>query len=65
MKYMKRKLAEAIEWRFRERLEAERLATIELGKTFVETTALLVDQVRELETRLEVLENRSTSEGSV
>jgi hypothetical protein len=46
----------AIDWRVRDVLEAERQATIELGRTFVETTAKLTDEVRLLEQRVRQLE---------
>ena len=46
----------AIDWRVRDVLEAERQATIELGQTFVETTAKLTDEVRLLEQRVRQLE---------
>ena len=52
MEFLKRKLSEAIEWRFRERLEAERVATLELGRTFVEASAKLTDEIRLLEQRV-------------
>lgn len=56
MKFFKRRLSEAIEWRFRERLEAERMATVELGRTFVEKSAEMTDQIRLLESRVAELE---------
>ena len=46
----------AIDWRVRDVLEAERQATIELGMTFVETTARLTDEIRLLEHRVAHLE---------
>ena len=46
----------AIDWRVRDVLEAERQATIELGKTFVTTTAALTDEIRLLEKRVAELE---------
>jgi hypothetical protein len=48
----------AIDWRVRDVLEAERQATIELGRTFVETTAKLTDEVRLLEQRVAHLEKQ-------
>lgn len=48
----------AIDWRVRDVLEAERQATIELGRTFVETTAKLTDEVRLLEQRVAHLEKK-------
>ena len=48
----------AIDWRVRDLLEAEREATIELGKTFVTTTAQLTDQIRLLELRVAELERK-------
>lgn len=47
----------AIDWRVRDVLEAERQATIELGKTFVTTTAKLTDEIRLLEKRVAELES--------
>ena len=46
----------AIDWRVRDVLEAERQATIELGRTFVEATAKLTDEIRLLEQRVTRLE---------
>jgi hypothetical protein len=46
----------AIDWRVRDVLEAERQATIELGQTFVTSTAKLTDEVRLLEQRVRQLE---------
>jgi hypothetical protein len=46
----------AIDWRVRDVLEAEREASIELGKTFVTTTARLTDEIRLLEKRVSELE---------
>ena len=46
----------AIDWRVRDVLEAERQATIELGKTFVTSTAKLTDEIRLLEVRVAELE---------
>lgn len=48
----------AIDWRVRDVLEAERQATIELGRTFVESTAKLTDEIRLLEQRVMNLEKR-------
>ena len=48
----------AIDWRVRDVLEAERQATIELGKTFVTTTAKLTDEIRLLEQRVAHLEKQ-------
>lgn len=48
----------AVDWRVRDVLEAERQATIELGRTFVDTTASLMDKNRELEQRIVALEER-------
>ena len=47
----------AIDWRVRDVLEAERQATIELGRTFVTTTAKLTDEIRLLEQRVTQLES--------
>lgn len=48
----------AIDWRVRDVLEAERQATIELGKTFVTSTAKLTDEIRLLEQRVAHLEKQ-------
>ena len=48
----------AIDWRVRDVLEAERQATIELGKTFVTSTAKLIDEIRLLEQRVAHLEKQ-------
>lgn len=46
----------AIDWRVRDSLESERTATVELGKTFLETATQLTDQIAELEKRIAELE---------
>lgn len=48
----------AIDWRVRDILEAERDATVELGKLFVTNTASLTDQIRLLEQRVDELEKK-------
>lgn len=48
----------AIDWRVRDVLEAERQATIELGRTFVTSTAKLTDEIRLLEQRVAHLEKQ-------
>ena len=48
----------AIDWRVRDVLEAERQATIELGRTFVTSTAKLTDEIRLLEQRVARLEKQ-------
>jgi hypothetical protein len=48
----------AIDWRVRDVLEAERQATIELGRTFVTSTAKLTDEIRLLEQRVSYLEKQ-------
>jgi hypothetical protein len=48
----------AIDWRVRDVLEAERRATVELGKTFILATAQLTDQQRLLEEKVSQLEQR-------
>ena len=48
----------AVDWRVRDVLEAEREATVELGGTFVESTARLTDAIRLLELRVSALEER-------
>jgi hypothetical protein len=48
----------AIDWRVRDVLEAERQATIELGRTFVTSTAKLTDEIRLLEQRVAYLEKQ-------
>lgn len=48
----------AIDWRVRDVLEAERQATIELGRTFLTSTAKLTDEIRLLEQRVAHLEKQ-------
>lgn len=55
---LKEKLGRAIDWRVRDALEAERQATLELGKTFIEGAARLTDQQRLLELKVSDLEKR-------
>ena len=64
--WLKSRLAAAIDWRFRDRLEAEREATVELGKTFIRQAAVVADeneqirrQLADLEARLARLEERN------
>ena len=51
-------LGRAIDWRVRDTLESERQATVELGRTFVESSAALTDEIRLLEQRVARLERR-------
>lgn len=55
---LKHALGVAVDWRVRDVLEAERDATIELGRTFVDAAARLTDDQRELEERVRALEER-------
>ena len=55
---LKEKFGRAIDWRVGNALEAERQATLELGKTFVEGAAQLTDQQRLLELQVSNLEKR-------
>lgn len=53
---LKRKLSAALAWRVRDAIEAERTATVELGRTFVDTTTELTDRLNRLEARVTKLE---------
>lgn len=55
---LRHQIAAAIDWRVRDVLEAERRATVELGKTFIEGTAMLRDQQALLEQRIVELEKK-------
>ena len=55
---IREKFGRAIDWRVRDVLEAERQATIQLGKTFIEGAAQLTDQQRLLELQIANLEKR-------
>ena len=55
---VKELLSSAIDWRFRDRLEAERIATVELGRTFIEEAVAMADRQREIDQRPVDLENR-------
>jgi hypothetical protein len=55
---LRHQIAVAIDWRVRDVLEAERRATVELGKTFIEGTAMLRDQQALLEQRIVELEKK-------
>jgi len=55
---IKNALGVAVDWRVRDVLEAEREATMELGRIFVDTTADLCDRLVEIERRLADLEDR-------
>ena len=55
---LKEKFGRAIDWRVRDVLEAERQATLQLGKTFIEGAAQLTDQQRLLELQISNLEKR-------
>jgi hypothetical protein len=63
---LRHQIAVAIDWRVRDVLEAERMATVELGKTFIEGTAMLRDQQALLEQRIVELEKKihSLAKGS-
>lgn len=53
---LKRKLSAALAWRVRDAIEAERTATVELGRTFVDATVQLTERIAQLEARVEQLE---------
>jgi hypothetical protein len=55
---LRHQIVVAIDWRVRDVLEAERRATVELGKTFIEATAMLRDQQALLEQRIVELEKK-------
>jgi hypothetical protein len=55
---LKHLLGVAVDWRVRDVLEAEREATVALGRTFVDAAAHLTDRTRELEARVTELESR-------
>jgi hypothetical protein len=54
--FFARRLSSAIGWRVRDALEAEREATVDLGKLFLRTTAELTDRQHLLEVRIAELE---------
>jgi len=54
--FFARRLSSAIGWRVRDALEAEREATVDLGKLFLRATAQLADQQHLLEVRIAELE---------
>ena len=51
-------LGNAIEWRFRDRLQAERETTVALGQTFMEQAVKVTDRQELLEQRVAELERR-------
>jgi hypothetical protein len=55
---IREKIGRAIDWRVRDVLEADRQATLNLGKTFIEGAAQLTDQQRLLELQVANLEKR-------
>ncbi len=55
---IREKVGRAIDWRVRDVLEADRQATLKLGKTFIEGSAQLTDQQRLLELQVSNLEKR-------
>ena len=55
---LKNVLGVAVDWRVRDILEAERDATIEMGRTFVDGAARLTDAQRAIEERVRILEER-------
>ena len=55
---IREKVGRAIDWRVRDVLEADRQATLKLGKTFIEGAAQLTDQQRLLELQVSNLEKR-------
>lgn len=58
MGFLKRRLSGALAWRVRDAIEAERTATVELGRTFVDATVELTDRIERLEARIAELEKR-------
>ena len=56
---LKRRLSAALAWRVRDAIEAERTATVELGRTFVDSTVALTERIEALEARISELEKRS------
>lgn len=57
--FLKRRLSAALAWRVRDAIEAERTATVELGKTFVDATVELTERIARLEAKVAELENRN------
>lgn len=55
---LKRRLTAALAWRVRDAIEAERTATVELGKTFVDASVELTERINRLEARVAELEKR-------
>jgi len=55
---LKHALGVAIDWRVRDVLEAERQATVELGKTFASTASHVLDKNDEISRRLDEMEDR-------
>ena len=55
---IREKIGRTIDWRVRDVLEADRQATLNLGKTFIEGAAQLTDQQRLLELQVANLEKR-------
>lgn len=56
--FVKRRLSAALAWRVRDAIEAERTATVELGRTFVDASVELSDRIARLEARVAELEKR-------
>ena len=56
---LKRRLSAALAWRVRDAIEAERTATVELGRTFVDSTVALTERIEALEARISELEKRA------
>lgn len=56
--YLKRRLSAVLAWRVRDAIEAERTATVELGRTFVDATVALTERIEKLEARVAELEKR-------
>lgn len=57
-KRLKNALGVAVDWRVRDVLDAERDATIEMGRAFVDGAARLTDALREIEEKVRILEKR-------
>lgn len=60
LKKIKHLFGVAIDWRVRDVLESEREATVALGKTFVQTSAELLDRVDSIAQHLDEIEERMT-----
>lgn len=62
VRWLKNRFGDAVEWRVRDRLIKERDALVDMGKTFIEIAAEILDRLDAIERRLDALEKSETTQ---